>query len=206
MIFRYVLPALLLSSSNLFAGAIPTDSVRPVRGVARLTPHHLKAQFAGSIGWLSVGTGYRFWKQKADADVFVGYVPPRYNGATRALYTASLKGTYWFWKVPLTAHTTVYPLSFGLWGSITPGDNLELIWPDYYPHRYYWAPTGVRVGGFIGGRLERTVGSSDRARSVAAYYELGTNDLLAASWFHNRRTVSVGSLLHLALGVQVRLR
>lgn len=172
----------------------------------RLVPYHTKLQFAGSIGWLSASVGYRFWKQKAEIDISADYVPRRYNGNTQGLFTAAAKFTALPWQLSVTSRTTAYPLSFGMWLSITPAKNLELFWPDYYPTLYYWAPTAVRGGVFLGGRLEQGLRPGARLRSVAAYYELGTNDLLLASWFHNRSTVRVGSLLHLALGVQLRLR
>ncbi len=204
--YHFVLLLLLIAGTTRAGLGQPTDSTRHRVGLHRLVPHHTKLQFAGSIGWVSASAGYGIWKRKVEADISAGYIPRWHNGNTRGLFTAAVKLTVWPWRLPLTARTTVYPISVGMWGSLTPGDNLELFWPDYYPSRYYWSPTGVRTGGFLGGRLERALGPTAKARSVAAYYEAGTNDQLATIWYFNRRTVSVGSILHLALGIQLRFR
>ena len=48
-------------------------SVPVFAGVDSLLPDYLKIQYAGNIGFISLGTGYSFFSDKINMDVFYGY-------------------------------------------------------------------------------------------------------------------------------------
>ena len=78
---------LLLAASTLpaLAQESPADTLAPLPWYR---PRHLIAQTAGGMGMVSVGAGYNFWRDRAEADVLVGYVPKKYAGSTLSIATA----------------------------------------------------------------------------------------------------------------------
>ncbi|MCR5887498.1 hypothetical protein LRS06_06820 [Hymenobacter sp. J193] len=62
-------------------------------------PRHLVLQTGGGLGMVAAGAGYSFWRNHADLDILVGYVPKKYAGSTLSL--ASAKFLYSPWVLPV---------------------------------------------------------------------------------------------------------
>ena len=66
---------------------------------AKLTPRYSKLQFAGSMGMLSVGTGWDYYHGHWETDLLLGFVPKQ--GPRQAHATFTLKQNYYPWQVQL---------------------------------------------------------------------------------------------------------
>ncbi|HEX8349124.1 MAG TPA: hypothetical protein VF598_04115, partial [Hymenobacter sp.] len=160
-------------------------------------------QVAGGIGMIAAGAGYTLGThRRLDADVLAGYVPGKYTGGQAfGIFTA--KGTYSPFSLPMGTHWQVRPLSTGMLVNYTPSAMLNRSRDDKYPYKnYYWWSSTVRLGAFLGGRVDREFNLGGRSRVASAYYELGTNDLYLVSFLTNTKGLSVGQILTLGLGVK----
>jgi hypothetical protein len=162
-------------------------------------PDHTKVQYAGGIGFLSVGVGYHTKKDKLQGDVYYGFTPESVGGLD--IHALSVKGT-WFPLKPLNRKTwQVRPLSAGLLVNYTFGKQYFGFSPDNYPYDYYNFPTALHLGAFIGGQVNKQVSSRRGVKRIGLYYELGTYDVELASYVRNRRALSVTDILNLGIGV-----
>ena len=166
-------------------------------------PAHIKLQFAGGIGMVSLGVGYSYAKEKMETDLFFGYVP-RSKG--KGLNSVTLKTTYIPARIALNNATAIDPFSVSMALNFTPGKNYFLGLPDHYPKKYYWWPSGLRTNLLIGSRLHRDFAKMPLFASADWYWEMGTNDLYVLSRAVNKDAPPVGNLLFLGSGVKWRFR
>lgn len=194
---RLICISLLLASSFTTFGQDVTDKKSwPI-------PDHLKTQFAGNIGFLSVGAGYLHGNDKLETDLFVGFLPKSIGGDH--IVSVSTKMTYSPWKFALNEEYTVIPFSIGPYLSYSFGSQFDTILPNEYPDGYYWWATSLRFGAFVGGRVQMYIGDKQRIKSFDFYYELGTYDLEFLSYMQNREALQISDIFSLALGVKLRL-
>lgn len=162
-----------------------------------LLPHHLKVQYAGGIGFVSVGVGYGSRNDKLEGDFYYGYVPKSVGGVY--IHSVSSKLTWHMLKKVERKSWELRPLSAGVLLSYTFGKQYFLFSPKNYPYSYYDFPTAMHAGVFVGGRVDR-VGKN--GRKVGLYYELGSNDREITSYLNNRSSIKLPEILNLALGVK----
>lgn len=159
---------------------------------------HSKAQFAGSIGFISVGAGRS--GKKLEADLWYGYVPQSLGGVT--IHTITAKVTWSPVRVTQIKNLAIRPLSLGSFVSYTPGRQYFLFDPEEYPFGYYGYPTAIHVGLFAGGQVAVTPKKNKYWDRWALYYELGTTDVRLASYFTNARSLPLSQVFTLGLGVK----
>ncbi|MGK7392075.1 MAG: hypothetical protein ACNS60_17110 [Candidatus Cyclobacteriaceae bacterium M2_1C_046] len=164
-------------------------------------PDHAKIQFAGNIGFLSAGVGYEIAQEKGEVDLMVGYLPESIGGVD--IITANLKAGYYPWKINFSENYTYEPVYGGIYLSYSFGSEYYLTLPEHYPEGYYWWPTALRGGLYIGGRLSKDVALGEIDR-LGLYYELGTYDLKLISVLQNLEYFSITDALDLAIGVRVK--
>lgn len=164
-------------------------------------PDHAKAQFAGGIGFVSVGVGFSNKKEKLEGDFYYGYVPESVGGDH--LHAISSKLT-WF-PVNAIHHKSLQlkPLSLGVLLNYTFGKEYFLFAPENYPYEYYGHPTALHAGFFMGGQANLQV--NKRLKKIGVYYELGTTDVELASFLGNRRSLKPGDIFNLGIGVKAGL-
>ena len=63
----------------------------------KLIPRYTKFQFAGSMGMLSLGTGWNYYRNHWETDVYLGIVPR--NSDRHAMATLTLKQNYYPWNI-----------------------------------------------------------------------------------------------------------
>lgn len=116
-------------------------------------PTHLKLQYAGSMGFLSIGTGWDYGKKKQwETDLIVGYVPPA--ASDKAKVTFTVKQNYIPWKIPLRNDKFFFePLTTGLYVNTISGRDFWSTEPEHYPNGYYNMSTKVRFHIFLGERF-----------------------------------------------------
>lgn len=177
----------------------------PFSGNAQLgdifDPSHAKIQYAGNIGFISAGVGYTFWKEKGQTDVLLGYLPKSIGGVTITTLTA--KAAYYPWQIKIGDTYNYEPIYGGIYLSYAFGSKYYTVLPDYYPRGYYWWPTALRAGLFIGGRIKKDI-SFGPVDHLGFYYEFGTYDLKLISVLSNLNYFSVTDAFDLALGIRFK--
>ncbi|TYZ11410.1 hypothetical protein FY528_06860 [Hymenobacter lutimineralis] len=165
-------------------------------------PRHLVLQTGGGLGMVAAGAGYTFWRDHADLDILVGYVPKKYAGSTLSL--ASAKFLYSPWVLPVGEKWQVRPLMVGAYFSYTHG-TINDEEAGQYTKGYYWFSTDTRVGPLLGSRIGYRLPEtpSGRSRLLSAYYELSSNDLYLISYAQNRSGLSPADVLVLSLGLKL---
>jgi hypothetical protein len=184
---------ILLICSTLFSATAQDSSRR-----SKFLPEYVKVQFAGGIGFLSVGTGYNNKKEKLEGDLWYGYVPQSVGGVE--IHSLSAKVTWHPVKKKEWRSYELRPLSLGALASYTFGKQYFLFSPKNYPYSYYNFPTALHGGVFIGGRLDRKLSSG---KKLGIYYELGTNDRELVSYGTNLDAISPLDILNLAIGAKL---
>ena len=142
----------------------------------KLIPRYYKGQFAGSIGVVSAGVGWNYYRNHWETDLLMGIVPKASD--KHAMATLTLKQNYYPWKIKFGEKVSFEPLSCGVFvNTLLDGD----FWgkqPDKYPDGYYWFSTRIRSHIFIGERITLHLNEKKSwHRSISFFYELSTCDL-----------------------------
>lgn len=151
-----------------------------------LIPQYLKVQYAGSMGVVSVGTGWAYYKDKLETDVMLGYLP-KFDDKQYKL-TLTFKQNYMPWNLSTPyERLSVQPLACGMYVNSIMDDRFWKKEPDRYPSDYYKFSTRIRFHIFLGQRLIIDLtGKSKRHKSVTLFYELSTCDLYFISAVTNK--------------------
>lgn len=166
----------------------------------RYVPDFLTAQYAGSIGFLSIGAGYKVLKDNAMLSLQYGYVPERKGGKLNILSAKLLFNTG---IVPLSPRTTFEPLSAGIMISYHFGSEFQSRWPGHrYPDGYYWWRTSLKV--HVNTQTSFTYKlTSDRFESITGFLDLNVNELYLVSYLQNARSLSLRDIVKVGYGVRL---
>jgi hypothetical protein len=115
-------------------------------------PTYLKLQYAGSMGFLSAGTGWDSGKRNQfETDIYIGFIPKFSTDEVRVTFT--LKQNYIPWKINIKKHFNFEPFTCGLYVTTMSGENLCIKAPKKYPKGYYWLAPQARWHFFNGQRV-----------------------------------------------------
>lgn len=182
-----------------FTGSPSSAQDSLIKGRHWAIPHHVKAQFAGGIGFVSIGAGYANKKGKLEGDLFYGYVPKSLGGVP--IHATTAKFAWWPIKPIPVGKAAIKPLAAGLLVNYTFGKQYFAFSPRYYPFSYYDHPTALHAGMFIGSQLQ-TKEKAHGIKQWALYYELLTYDVELVSYFGNTGSLKPGDILTLGIGVK----
>lgn len=171
-----------------------------------LIPSYTKVQFAGSMGLISVGTGWDYGRNNQwETDLLVGFVPKYTTDHNKITFT--LKQNFIPWRVPLkNRHLVFEPLTTGLYINTVTGGEFWVNEPDKYPSSYYSFSTKLRVNVFLGQRFTYNLNADKRRffKSVTGFYEVSTNELYMISAFQNKY-LKLTDIMHLSLGIKFQI-
>ena len=169
-------------------------------------PTHMKIQFAGSMGFLSIGTGWDYGKRDQwETDIMIGFIPKYSTSRTKITFT--LKQNYLPWKVPLgNKGFSFEPLACGLYVNTVSGDQFWKTDPDRYPKGYYNISTKIRFHVFLGERITFKIPPEKRfgTKAVTFFYEISTCDLYIVSAVQNSY-LKPTDYLALSFGLKLQL-
>lgn len=171
----------------------------------KLIPDYQKIQFAGSMGLLSVGTGWEYGRSHWETDILFGILPKYRDIRAKAIFT--LKQNYIPWGIRLKENKWVIePLTTGLYLTTLLDNRFWIKEPHKYPHGYYpFFETRVRLNVFLGQRLVYNfTGEKWKGKSITVFYEFSTNDLFLTSAFKNHE-IGVKDILSLSFGIKLKL-
>lgn len=169
-----------------------------------IRPDNYGIQYAGSIGLISIGTGWEYGKNNRwQTDFLIGYVP-KYDTDIRKI-TLTLRQTFTPWSIPLNDRISYSPLRAGVFISTTLGRKFWYNAPDKYPKDYYTFSTKLRGNIFVGQSFNIKVSDKKKAlNSVSFYYDIHTSDLMLITRVQNS-SLSHFDYLGIALGIKIHI-
>lgn len=164
-----------------------------------LWPDHAKLQYAGGIGFFSIGAGYTNKNQWLEGDLFYGYVPKSVGSVTTHILTAKAS---FFPFHPIGNVLQLKPLSIGLFANYTFGKQYFGFTPENYPLSYYSRPTAFRAAAFAGQQLNKKL-KGKCIKSIGIYYEVITYDTELLSYINNKETLNLDDILNIGIGLRL---
>lgn len=152
----------------------------------RLIPTNIKLQYAGNMGFMSLGFGWDACKRnQLETDLLFGYLPK--FDSDHAKMTMTLKETYLPWSISFNDTWAVEPLQTGMYINTIFSDEFWGKQPSRYPENYYTFSTKIRLHIFLGQRLTINIDNDHRVfiRSLSLFYEFSTYDLMLISRITN---------------------
>ncbi len=171
-----------------------------------LVPHYARAQFAGSMGVVSLGTGWTYGRQSQwESDLAVGIVPK--GVYDKCMVVSSIKQSYYPWDIVIKdSPLSVTPLTCGVSLSAVWDENFWWTEPDKYNPPYYRFSTRMRLNMHLGMAFNYKVKQANsRVKTITAYYEFSSSDLEIISAAINSY-LKPKDYLSLAFGVKVRFK
>lgn len=164
---------------------------------SKYLPDYAKFQFAGNIGFVSMGGGYSFLSDRINMDLMYGFVPESEGGDeihsitqknTFGLYSHNIKHLKFMWTT-------------GFFINYEAGENSYVTLPDHYPDDYY-SPNAFHFGLFIGLKAQRKI-PNKYIHKLDYFAEIGTlakyayyNVLAEEDRYHDIFSLAVGINLH----------
>ena len=161
-------------------------------------PDYAKVQFAGNVGFLSVGFGYKFFNNHLCSDILYGYVPASVSKA-KEIHTITIKNTIPIFTKEIRA-ITLSPIT-GFTVSYETGNNSFLKLPGKYPKDYY-STNAFHFTFFIGAKIHKDINNSKRINGIDFYFEVGTVDTYL--WYAIRsKEVNINQIFSSAIGINL---
>ena len=166
-------------------------------------PDHIKVQYAGGMGFISIGAGYNTKNQKLEGDLSYGYLPESIGGVS--IHSISGKVTW----IPINSVSIkkyhVEPLMTGLIVNYNFGKQYFSFDPPNYPYRYYSFPTAIHSALFLGSRIGFNFPANTVVRRLSLYYEILSYDREIISFVSNTKSLQVDDIITLSLGIRIGL-
>ena len=167
------------------------------------SPDHIKVQYAGGMGFISIGAGYHTKNQKLEADLYYGYLPESIGGIRIHSISAKI-----IW-IPMHSVSIkkyqVEPLMTGLIVNYSFGKQYFSFNPPYYPFSYYSFPTAIHAALCLGSRIGFNFPPNTFVSRVSFYYEILSFDREIISLVSNTKSLSITDIVTLSLGVKVNI-
>lgn len=166
-----------------------------------LTPDFAGVQYAGSLGYFSVGAGYDLFK-KTTISLNYGYVPEQKGGKMHIL---ALKLEYKPLKIPIGTKLMLQPFNPGIFATYTFDKELSFKFTSpQYPKNYYFWSEALRKHIFANSEIKLINPlNNKKIQAVGLYIEANTNDIYLISWFENRTTIPFTDIFKLGYGLKV---
>ena len=166
-------------------------------------PDHIKIQYAGGLGFISIGAGYSTKNHKLEGDLYYGYLPESIGGIS--IHSISGKIT-WIPIHPVSIKKyQVEPLMTGLIVNYNFGKQYYSFDPPNYPYRYYSFPTAIHSALFLGSRIGYNFPEQSYVKRFSLYYEILSFDRALISFVSNTKSLQLADIFTLSLGIRIGL-
>lgn len=183
------------------------DSVPGLRGAdpashSRWRRLYIPVQFAGNIGFLSAGIGYRPLTDKYQLSLLYGYTPSTVSEVTCHLLTA--RNIFHIYRFPLSDTRTIIP--YGAVGiSLEVSGRSFFTQPDVMPYSYYDFPKSIHAIPSLGVKLRHETFKLRGFHATEFFAEAASVD--AYIWYKVRSNdIKVSDIVSLAFGVHLLCR
>ena len=213
--------SLSIADSLLYLDASPTENVKvdsvvmskyDRRKHRRLDywsegiPTQFIMQYAGNMGFMSIGIGWDYGKHKQwETNLMFGYLPK--ISSHRGKLTMTLKENYLPWSMYLKQGWMLEPLSCGLYLNTVFGSEFWDNQPSRYPDKYYEPlNTKVRIHVFLGQRITKIIPANKRKflKSISAFYEVSACDLYLRLLVMEKK-VRLQDIMCLSVGIKMQI-
>ena len=169
--------------------------------VKAIIPDQANIQYAGSIGYMSLGAGYNLFKEKAALSFHYGYVPETKGGE---LHITAIKFEYKPWAIRIKDKVIFHPFNPVVFLSYTMGKNFGLSFDrDQYAKGYYFWSPALREHLGVSSEVKILGDRSSKIKAISIYTEANTNDLYMVSWYANRTSTPIYEIFHLGFGMRM---
>lgn len=177
---------------------------RGYEGWARLKPTHVKAQYAGGMGVVSLGMGWDYGRKcRWETDLFAGFLPRAYADRFHMVFT--LKQNYIPWSIRCCDRLAIEPFTCGLYATLITGQNFWMKVPERYPGKgYYGAQTRMRCYLYAGQRITYYLRNDSLLRHITLYYELSANELDIVAKCGNK-SLGLSDIVYFSVGIKFQL-
>lgn len=168
-----------------------------------LLPDHIKIQYAGGTGFISIGVGYSNKNQKLEADLYYGYLPESIGGVR--IHSISTK---FIWIPINTVRVKKYmlePLMTGLVVNYSFGKQYFSFDPPNYPYRYYSFPTAIHSALLLGSRIGFNFPPNAFVSRLSLYYEILSFDREIISLVSNPKSLHITDIATFSLGFKLNI-
>jgi hypothetical protein len=167
-----------------------------------LAPEYFPIQFAGNIGFLSAGVGFRNRTDNYQLSIVYGYVPRSHSLVDSHLLTA--KNTFHLFHYRISERETLFPYgSVGISWEI--GGRSFFTQPENMPRGYYDFPKSVHAIPSMGLKYRRDGGRLKAFQGVEFFVEITSVD--AYIWYKFLSDdLKMHQILSGACGVQLLCR
>jgi len=180
----------------VFSSAFAQDSTL-VKKEPWYRPDYATIQFAGNIGFISLGIGYQFFNNRINSEILYGFVPASIS-KTENINTITFKNTF-----PITnkKHKTITTtLITGFAVSYETGNNSFVKLPDKYPDDYY-RTNAFHSTFFIGAKAHKDFTDTIIIKGIDFYSEIGTVDTYL--WYAMSQKINPTKIFSLSVGVNL---
>jgi len=167
-------------------------------------PDHIKIQYAGGIGFMSIGAGYNTENQKLEADLYYGYLPKSVGGIS--IHSISAKVTWIPTHSVSIKKYELEPLMTGLIVNYSFGKQYFSFDPPSYPYNYYNFPTAIHSALFLGSRIGHDFPTHAFVQRISVYYEILSFDREVISLLSNLKSLQVTDIVTLSLGLKINIK
>jgi opacity protein-like surface antigen len=164
-----------------------------------LIPDFAVAQYAGSIGYASIGFGYSV-SEKSRLSLHYGKVPACKGGPLDIIAAKFFCSPY---TLSPSATILIKPVDLGFMVTYHFGDNFYTLWLDRYPDGYYWWSSSTRFHLALESAVTYLLPNSF-FKSITGYVEFNTNDLYMVSFVLNHKTIGFLDIVKAGAGVRIK--
>ncbi len=162
-------------------------------------PDHAKVQYAGGIGFISIGAGYSNRKNKLEGDLYYGYLPRSIGGVR--IHSVSAKFSWIPYHISIKNRFRFEPLIAGLLLNYNFGKQFFGFDPENHPYKYYSFPTAINTAIFVGSRFDL-----NKPAWLSFYYEILGFDRDLLSFVDNPNSLSLSQILTVSLGARIKIK
>ena len=167
-------------------------------------PNLYIAQYAGNIGFVSLGVGWDYGRNdRWETQFLLGYLPKAVMSDD--MWTSTLRQHLVPWQVECTRLLTVSPVVFTLGINTVFNSEFWFTENERYPGDYYRFSSKLRAQIGIGGRVNLHFTNYKRKLTdrISLYYDLSTYDLAVISYVPNHN-LKLSDILALGIGLQYK--
>ncbi len=163
---------LFCSFTNLFAKeSKETKEAKESKKKSWYVPDYASLQFAGNIGYISVGVGYELFDDIWYGEILYGYVPESISKA-ESIHLITLKNTFPIFTKEIGKNLTISPIA-GLGITYDVGSDTFTTLPSRFPKEYYIS-NAIHFTIFGGIKIHKDFTNVKLFQGMDFYAELGT--------------------------------
>ena len=181
----------------IISGTFAQDSTLIIKQKPWYRPDYATIQFAGNIGFLSLGIGYQFFNNRINSEILYGFVPASISKAEN-INTITFKNTF---PIINKKHKTVItsPIT-GFAVSYETGNNSFVKLPDKYPDDYY-RTNAFHFTFFVGAKAHKDFTKPIIIKGIDFYFEIGSVDTYL--WYAMSQKINPRKIFSLSVGVNL---